>query len=232
MIKVIISNNIYKLMQKNRSLLNRQDIRVFSTDSNDETLKIHLAEHVNLIVADLDMPGMANELLYPMIRKNTELQRVAILIVSPNNNDSIEQCSRCMPDSIIVRPVNHSLILAKAQHLLDLSVRESSRVWVSLNGKATVQGDPVATALIYSTTNISSTGVLLETEKILNHGDQAVCSFILPDGTQIEVVGEIVRSVYHAPRSVANQYGLKFLNFTAEARQVLEKFLKSHAQSQ
>ena len=226
MIKIIISQGIYELMQGKNSLLNRQDIMVFPTGSNDDTLKIHLAEQVNLIIADLDMPGMASELLYSMIRKNAELRRVAILIICPNNNKSIERCSRCMADAIVVRPVKPALILAKAQLLLDLSLRENFRAPVSINGKASVHGNPIDTELICCSHNISSTGVLIETEKILNQGDQVVCSFFLPDGTQTQVVGEIVRAVYHEPKSAANQYGVRFFNLTADARQALETFIK------
>ncbi len=80
MIKIIISQGIYKLLQEKECLLNRQDIVVFPTGSNDETLKIHLAEKADLIISELDMPGMASELLYSTIRKNAELQRVAVLI--------------------------------------------------------------------------------------------------------------------------------------------------------
>jgi CheY-like chemotaxis protein len=232
MIKIIISQDIYKLMQEKDSLLKRQDIIVFPTGSNDETLKIHLAEKVNLIITELDMPGIASEFLYNMIRKNTELRMVAVLMICPNNNKSIEQCSRCMVDAVILRPVNPELIMAKAQHLLDLSLREASRVRVPLNGKGSVHGNPVDTTLICCSDNISSTGVLLDTENILNQGDQLVCSLCLPDKTQVQVTGEIVRTVYHMPRSGANQYGVRFFNLTAEAKQLLETFINSYVQLQ
>jgi hypothetical protein len=226
MIKIIISQDIYNLLQEKESLLNRQDIMVFPTNSNDETLKIHFAEHANLIISELDMPGMASELLYSTIRKNTELQRVAVLMICPNNIKSIERCSRCMADAAIPQ-MNPALILAKAQHLLNLSLRDTFRVPISIKGKASVHGNPVDTALICSSHDISSTGVLLETEEILAPGDQVVYSFFLPDGTRFQVDGEIVRTVYPAPRSVASQYGVRFLNLNAEARQALETFIKN-----
>ncbi|HYA87735.1 MAG TPA: response regulator [Nitrospirota bacterium] len=133
--KIIISQDIYKLFQDKDSLLNRQDIIVFQTGSNDETLKIHLAEKVNLIIAELDMPGMTSELLYATIRKNPELRHVMVLMISPNTMKSVERCSRCMADAVITKPANPALILAKAQSLLDISWREASQVRVSANGK-------------------------------------------------------------------------------------------------
>ncbi|HUI45901.1 MAG TPA: PilZ domain-containing protein [Nitrospirota bacterium] len=232
MLKVIISESIHKLLQEKDSLLNRQDISVFQTRSNDETMKIHLAEKANLIVTELDMPGMDSELLYSMIRKDKELQRVAVLMICPNNMKSIERCSHCMADAIILRPVNPALILAKAQQLLDLSWRDTYRARVLINGKASVRGNPDDTALICCAHNISSTGVLFETEKVLNEGDQVVCSFFLPGGTEVQVAGEIVRTVHHAPRFTSNQYGVRFSNLTAEARQALETFIQSSVQLQ
>jgi CheY-like chemotaxis protein len=227
MIKIIISQGIYNLLQEKESLLKRQDVVVFPTASNDEILKIHFAEQADLIISDLDLPGMASELLYSTIRKNTELQRVAVIMICPNNIKSIERCSRCMADAAIPHPVNPALIMAKAQHLLNLSLRETSRVPISIKGEASVHGNPVDTALICCTHDISSTGVLLETEEILTRGDQIVCSFFLPDGTRFQASGEIVRTVYPALRSAASQYGIRFLNLTEEARQALEKFIKN-----
>ncbi len=199
---------------------------VFPSGSNDETLKIHSAEQVNLIISELDMPGMASELLYSTIRKNAELQRVIVLIVCPNNMKSIERCSRCMADAAIPQ-MNPTLILAKAQNLLNLSLRDTSRVPISIKGKASVHGNPIDTSIICCSQDISTTGMLLETEEILTRGDQVVCSFLLLDGTRLQVDGEIVRTVYSAPQSATNQYGVRFLNLTAEARQSLETIAKN-----
>jgi len=135
MIKIIISQEIYKQLQEKDSLLNRQDILVFQTASNDETLKIHSAEKVNLIITELDMPGTTSEILFATIRKNPELRRVMVLMITPNNMKSIERCSRCTADAVITRPLNPALVLAKVQNLLDLYWRETSRLRVSVAGK-------------------------------------------------------------------------------------------------
>lgn len=230
MYKILISQSIDKLLQEKDSLLSRQDITTFVTNSNDETLKIHLAEHVNLIIAELDMPGMTNEVLYSMIRKSPELKQVAIIIICPNNIKSIERCSRCMADAVIMQPLDPALILAKAQYFLDLSLRETTRIRASVQGKASFHGNPVDTTLSFWAHNISSTGAFLETESILSRGDQIVCSFILSDGTQVQVEGEIVRTVYDQPRSPVNQYGIRFFNLTTEARQTLERFINGSTQ--
>ncbi len=226
MIKIIISQGIYKLLQEKECLLNRQDIVVFPTSSNDETQKIHFAEKADLIISELDMPGMASELLYSTIRKNAELKRVAVLMVCPNNMKSLERCSRCMADAAIPS-LNPALIMAKAQNLLNLSLRDTSRVRISIKGKATVHGNPIDTSIICYSQDISSTGLLLETEESLNQGDQVVCSFLLPDGTGFQVSGEIVRTVYSSPQSAANQYGVRFLNLAAGARQALETIVQN-----
>jgi len=226
--KIIIAEDIYKLLQDKDSLLNRKDIIVLPTGSNDETLELHLAHKVNLIITELDMPGMTSELLFSRIRKSTELRQVSVLMISPNNMKSIERCARCMADAVITGPVNPTLILAKTQDLLDLSWRKTSRMRISVNGKVSVRGNPVDTTHMCCFHDISSTGLLLETGLILNCGDKAVCSFFLPNGTHVEAEGEIVRTVYPTARSAANQYGVRFSNRAAEARQTLETFFKSY----
>ena len=69
--------------------------------------------------------------------------------------------------------------------------------------------------------NISASGILIETDKILAQGDRIVCSFILQ--RKIEVTGEVVRAIRKAPD--VYHYGVRFLNPTANAKAQIEEFV-------
>ena len=49
--------------------------------TNDDILAVHQAEKVNLIISQLNMPGMKSERLYTAIRKNGELRQVSLIML-------------------------------------------------------------------------------------------------------------------------------------------------------
>jgi len=212
------------LQQKN-SFLQRADIKVFTAASNDEALKIHRRERVHLIITQLDMPGMASEKFCSLVREDPELRAVPIILICTNNSPEIELSSRCRANTVILRPINPALILAKAQELLDITWRENYRVLISLS----VDGNTKDMPFFCRSQNISTSGMLIETDKTIPQGDRVICSFFLPDSIRIQVTGEVVRIPHQTIGATISQYGVKFSNLTPEARQALEDFVEKKA---
>ena len=212
-------------MQQKNSFLQRADIKVFTAASNDEALKIHRRERVHLIITQLDMPGMASEKFCSLVREDPELRAVPIILICTNNSPEIELSSRCRANTVILRPINPALILAKAQELLDITWRENYRVLISLS----VDGNTKDMPFFCRSQNISTSGMLIETEKTIPHGDRVICSFFLPDSIRVQVTGEVVRITHQAIGATIKQYGVKFLNLTREAKQALEDFVEKKA---
>jgi len=228
--KVLIGQDVHKTLRQKNSFLDRTDITIFTAASNDEALKIHHDERVHLIITELDMPGMSSEQLFSLIRKDAELRSVSVLMICPNTPAAIEQSSRCGANAVLLRPVNPAMLLAKAQQLLDIAWRETYRVLVSVEGNAIVQGNPLNTTFFCRSQNISTTGMLIETDKTLTQGDHVVCSFFLPDSIRIQATGEIMRILPQAAGSKAKQYGVKFSSLPSEARRALESFVDKKTQ--
>jgi CheY-like chemotaxis protein/Tfp pilus assembly protein PilZ len=228
--KVLIAQGIHKLLQQKNSFLDRADMEVFTAASNDETLEIHREKRVHLIITELDMPGMRSEQLFSLIRKDPELRAVSVLMICPDNPAAIEQSARCSANAALPRPVKPAMLLAKAQQLLDIAWRETYRVLVSVEGNAVVQGNPMNTTFFCRSQNISTSGLLIETDKMLAQGDRVLCSFFLPDSIRIQATGEIVRILPQAPGANAKQYGVKFSSLTHEARQALQAFVDKKSQ--
>ncbi len=223
--KILIAQDISKVLQQKNSFLKRADIKVFTAASNDEALNIHREEHVHLIITQLDMPGMASEKFCSLVREDPELNAVSIIMICTNNSAEIELSSRCRANAVILRPINSALILAKAQQLLDIAWRETYRVLISLS----VDGNSKETPFFCRSQNISISGMLIETDKTLPHGDRVICSFFLPDSIRIQATGEVVRIPQQASGATVKQYGIKFAHLTSEARQALEAFVERKA---
>ena len=228
--KVLIGQDVHKTLRQKNSFLDRTDIKIFTTASNDETLKIHQEERVHLIITEIDMPGMNSEQLFSLIRKDADLRSVSVLMICPNTPAALEQSSRCGANAVLLRPVSPAMLLAKAQQLLEIAWRETYRVLVSVEGNAIIHGNPLNTTFFCRSQNISTTGMLIETDKTLAQGDHVVCSFFLPDSIRVQATGEIIRVLPPVSGAIAKQYGIKFSGLPSEVRKALESFVDKKTQ--
>jgi CheY-like chemotaxis protein len=219
--KILIADVLKSLLAKETSFLDRANVKVFTAPTNDDLLAVHRAEQVNLIISQLDMPGMKSDQLYAAIRNDGELRKVSLIMLCNGRPGDREQAERCTANAVLTQPVDSALLLKKAQDLLDISWRESYRVLLSVN----ITGTSKDSAFFCRSENISTTGLLVETDRVLKEGDRVVCSFFLPGARQIVAPGEIVRSLNSAQKAGQRRYGVKFDKLTPEAKSAIEAFV-------
>jgi two-component system chemotaxis response regulator CheY len=220
MLKIIIADDLCNLLHQESSFLGRSDVKVFPAVSNDEVLRIARTEHVDLIITQINMPGMDSDQLYSLFRADRNLRSAAVIMVCTNSPGDIEKCARCGASNVILRPVNKQLLLARAQKFLALFTRESYRVSLSVAIDAVCRNQRFSCHSL----DIGVTGMKIETEKSLTRGDRIVCSFALPESSRIVAEAEIV-DVLQAPRGAGNRYGIRFKKLAADAKQALQAFV-------
>lgn len=220
--KILIANELMVILGRKSSFLNRADVRLFTAATSEDVLAIHQAEKVNLIMAPLDMAGMKSERLYTLIRDERELRAVSVLLVCPDDPSAIERTSSCKANAVVTLPIDVPKLLEKAQQLLDISWRESYRVLLSVR----VEGSTKETSFFCSSENISTTGILIETDKVLKQGDHVLCSFFLPDAKQIKTSGQIIRVINQTPGARTSRYGVNFTQLSLEAKAAIEDFVE------
>ncbi len=220
--KILIAHDIHDVLEHSDTFLNREDITVFVAATNDEALKVHRAERVNLIITKLNMPGMPSEQFCSLIREDAGLRAVSMIMVCANTPAALEQCARCRVNAVLLQPVHPALLMAKAQQLLDIAARETLRVLLSVG----VDGHAKDESFYCRTRDISATGMLFETDKHLAEGARLFCTFYLPNAKKIQVSGKIVRTSEQAPGDEDLQYGLTFTDITPEEKQLLIDFVE------
>jgi len=223
--KIVIAENINALLKKKNSFLDRADMRVFTATTTDEVLQIHRTVRVDLIIIPLDMPGMNSEELCSLLRADAEQGAIPIIIVCAHTRRAKERSARCGADSVLTRPIRPAQLLAQAKTLLNLSWRETYRVLLNV----AVEGNISNNHFVCNSLDISLDGMLIETAQNFNVGERLSCSFFLPDMTQIQITGEIVRTVQPAPGVDAKWYGVHFLDISPDAEKSLEAFIDSNA---
>lgn len=224
--KILLSDDVMTILAKDKSFLHRRDFKLFIAATTEEILSIHRAEKTDVIITSLRLPGMKSEDLCAAIRSDIALRRVSVVILCPNNAMDLERCARCKATLVVTLPVGPAELLGKVEQFLDIPRRESYRVLVSV----LVEGREKDNQFFGRSGNISTTGMLIETEKALAKGDRLQCSFFLPDSGQIKTNGDVVRVVGPASGSKTSQYGIRFQPLTVEAKTAIEGFVerKSH----
>ena len=220
--KLIISEDIGSILKKDRSFLNRTDIKIFTAAANNEVLALHKTEKANLVITSLDMPGMAGDHLCSLIRSDAALRKVSIIIVCPETAENLKRCEQCDANAFISSPVNTAVLLQEAYRLLNVTPRRSCRIRVKLKIEGTTKEKPFNGQI----ENISSTGMLLLTPATLFEGDTLQCSFSLPDSPRIILGVEIVRVLKKENEAdTANRYGVIFPDITDNDISSIEKFV-------
>jgi hypothetical protein len=161
--------------------------------------------------------------LFETLRDGGMLQKTAVIIVHGGRPGEAELAQQCSADAVLRMPLDTVQLLKQAQHFLDIPLRESYRVLLSVK----VAGTGSEKSFFCRSENISVTGLLLETERTLALKDRIECSFFLPGSRQLVVRGEIARNVGSAARTGANLYGVQFISLAPEAKAAIESFVKS-----
>ena len=220
--KILISHDIKSLIEKGESFFKRKNIKIFTSSSNEEVLSIHKEAQVDLIITRLDSPQMDGKTLCSIIRDDVFLQRVSIIMVYPDLKPATETISQCRANVFLPDPIDLPLLSEKAQQLLNIAQRESLRAPVAVKIQGKYQGKP----FLCISENISATGMLFQSEKIIHKGDGIACSFFLPNSVHIVTDAEIVRIVRKKTDFDLHHYGMKFLNLKSGHRSEIEKYTR------
>ena len=224
--KILVTDHVMTIIEKERNFLDREGVKLFTAATNDDILSILRTERVDILIADLNTPGMKIEKLCSAIRSDNVTSNVSIIILCPDNAADIERSAQCQAKAVLTLPMAPASILEKVRLLLEISWRESYRVLVSVS----VSGSSKDRSFFCRSGNLSTTGMLIETEKVFEKGDRLACSFFLPDSAQIKTTGEIVRIVEQAAGSKTRQYGVRFSALPAEAESAIQVFVERKSQ--
>jgi DNA-binding response OmpR family regulator len=219
--KVIISQDIWTILEKEQSFLSRADVRMFAASSNENALSLHRAERADLLIAKLDSPEMNGETLSSLIRSEKELSKVSVIMVCADTESDVKRCLTCNANAFITGPVNAAALLQEAYQLLNIAPRRSCRIPVGMK----VQGTSKKIPFTAYAENISASGMMFRTAAVFFEGDMITCSFSLPDSARIAANGEIVRVVETITDPESRRYGVKFIDLSTDSYSAVEEFV-------
>ena len=225
--KILVAAVLKSDLEKENSFLSRSDVKLFFAATNDEILAVHREESADLIIAHIDLPGLSSEQLCSSIRRDRGLRSVSLLLLCQDSAADRERAARCNPNAVMTYPVDTAQLLEKAKQLLEIPWRGSFRVLLSV----TIEGTGKDRAFFCRSENISTSGLLIETEKVFTKGERLVCSFFLPDSIKrLTARGEVIRALKKTSQTPLNRYGIRFSDLSPDVRSAIETFVEKKYQ--
>lgn len=219
--KLLILETLKPLIEEEGSLFSRKNIKIFTASSGEEILKIHRTEHMNLIIMELKMPDMDGDKLCSIIRNDEALKKVSLIIICENNKPDITRCESCGVNAFMTKPVNSEDLFSNIRKFLYVLERKDLRAFYDEDVKCRL-GDNIFFANV---DNISSSGMLIHADQVLEKGDEISCSFYI-EGDPVTVNGKIIRK-QKKPHGTYF-YGVQFVKVAILTQVRINKFIEKY----
>lgn len=218
--KILIVDNHKSSLELQKNILNNRGLEIFTATGGGEALTLHKKEKFDLIVTGLEMPEMDGDELCSHIRHDTNLKKVSVIIVCNNSRPHLDRCAGCGANAYITKPIDPAGFIEKVGRLINIPKRSGMRVLI----KVQVKGRFRYEAFFCTSVNISVSGVLIESDRVLSKGDAVTCSFFIPGSNSITVDCEVMRVAKAGPDTF--QYGVKFLALHPVHKRAIEEFVR------
>lgn len=215
--KVLLVGEADPLVAEGTSLLDQAQVEVFVARTVEDALDRHRAEHVCLIVVDLDLADDGAVRLCRAVRRDEELRKVSLLLLGGEADD--RRVEACRASARVPKPLDQAEFLSLVARLVAIPERKSYRVLLQVR----VDGELGPHTFFCMSHNLSVAGLLIETDHALAVGEVVHCSFFLPGGTRIVADAEVVRA---RPAAAGHQYGMRFLRLTQAQQVALSTFVE------
>lgn len=218
--KVLITSAAQLFLNRNLELLRRRGLQLCSVTRGEDALKLQEKYHFDLIISDIVLEEMDGCTLCSRI---LEKERVPVVIICHNNPGNIAKVEQCGASALILKPVNPVQLMEVVGSFVELQESKSQRVTLNVPVLSRNQ-DEEFFCLAH---NISGTGMLLASEYQLKPGNRIDCRFTLPDSTQVETRGEVVRSA--STFESKTLYGVKFDEYPEYHLRAIRNYVTSIA---
>jgi CheY-like chemotaxis protein len=216
--KILIVDDVPEGLRTLREALAWPGIAVFEASSGRQALDVHRHERVDLIFLDLAMPGLDGVEVTRHIRADPDLRDVSIVMVADDARETTRaRALKAGANDFIARPIQLSDIQLRIQRLVAVAARKPTK----LLAQVAAQGGPAS--FIGRIVNVSTSGLLLETDGEVDLGRDLAVTFSLPGiDTRVHAAARVVR---RAPGQGAARWGLRFTNLDDAGRRALREYV-------
>lgn len=219
MLKLLLASQYRATIARYRALLQNWGIRILTTTSGYEAIRLHAEQQVDLIFSDYLLEDMSGPTLCTLIRHEERERPLPIVIACQNIGRRIVRSWQCGASAVLVKPLNRLQLLGAIGEQTGLNLIRGRRVGLLV----LVTVKRAGKQLICFSRDISRTGMLLKSDFELNPGERIRCRFNLPDTGPVTLEGEVVR--YRTDLLCDNLYGIRFVTLEEGGQTAIDLFL-------
>jgi CheY-like chemotaxis protein len=217
--KVIIAEPVLRAVEKSNTLFGRGGIAVFPARTSEDVLALHRANNADLIVTDFALPVMDGTRLCLIIRGDSALKDVSLIMVCDAGGLFQAQCLQAGANTVMTKPVDPFELFTHVAELLVIPQRQDMRALLHVSAA----GREETTSFPGVSRNISISGMLLEADTELQKGERLVCAVDI-GGREITTECEVVR--VEKSSTSGFHYGVKFLNIDTKSMIIIDQFVR------
>lgn len=195
-------------------------MQLYTATSGADALNLH-AEHLfDLILSDFELEDMDGCTFCSVVKEESSCH-VPVILICHNQPGTIAKVEQSGASAMLLKPIDPTQLLKTIGRFTGLQLVRSKRVLLQVDVLSRKQ-DLEFSCLSH---DISSTGILVETEHELTLGSRVLCHFTLSGITRIEAEGEVTRCM-HA-EGYKNLYGVKFIHMPLSYRKAIDAYIDS-----
>jgi response regulator RpfG family c-di-GMP phosphodiesterase len=201
------------------TILRRRDMHIMTALAGSEGLGKARIEKPNLIIFGYDLFDMSAPEFCREIRADELTRAISLLLVCDRNSDHGDLCLSAGCNDVIFRPLQKPELDAKVERLTRIPVRRQLRTITKIEISLEKNGRFV----LGRSVNISSSGILVEVDRMLPQEGPMRLHFYLPaDPKPLQVHAEVLRAEFSGSMP---RYGLRFLDPSDEDRERITRYV-------
>jgi CheY-like chemotaxis protein len=219
--KVLIVDDTPSGLAFLRDVVTQPHLTVFEANSGRQAIEVHRRERVDLIIMDLQMPGMDGEQVTRTIRADRARRAVSILLFSDSVRPGLrERCLAAGANDFVSKPFMKMDLLKRVGALMNVAVRKQTALLAHVKVEDT---GPAVEPFVARIVNVSTSGLLLEANVPLARGRHVRVKFFVPGAAaQLSLTATVAR---RADAGGAVRWGVRFTTLDDSARQILRDYV-------
>lgn len=202
------------------TILRRRDMLIMTALAGSEGLEKAKSDKPSLIIFGYDLFDMSAPEFCREIRGDDTTRHISLLLVC--DRDKHEHGDLCLSagcNDVIFRPLQKPELDQKVERLTSIPVRRQLRTITKIEVSLEKDGRFV----LGRSVNISSTGILIEVDRMLPQDGPVRLHFYLPaDPKPLQVLAEVLRAEFNGPHS---KYGMRFIDPSADDRERISRYV-------
>lgn len=202
----------------NDTVFGRGTISVYPARTSEEILNIQGVRKADLIITESTLPLMGGAKLCTAIRSHDDLKNVSIIMACDGTEESMAQCRQAHANAVIKKPIDPIQLFSTVSELIMISRRKELRIPLC----AKVMGGAENDSFSGMSHNISISGMLIETDRVLKVGERFMGT-VAVGHREIIIECQVVRLALMAGKY---RYGIQFINLDTKSLIIIDQLVK------